>query len=147
MSKIQVTNINDLSDNASLVTDNGGIKTDKLTGKTAAASVTVTDGSVTMKLQDGLAVVGIYYDLTNNTNQQSWNVSSVTDHGTGNQQIIYTNNVSGNAISVYLCSNGNSGNGECFGSGSNSHYQRIRDSSENLVDSTQTCSSVHGDLA
>ncbi len=147
MSKIQVTNINDLSDNASLVTDNGGIKTDKLTGKTAAASVTVTDGSVTMKLQDGLAVVGIYYDLTNNTNQQSWNVASVTDHGTGNQQIFYTNNVTGNAISVYMASNGYHGNGEIFGSGSNSHYQRIRDSGGTLQDSTQTCSSVHGDLA
>ena len=123
------------------------ILVDTLTGKTAAGNVTVTDGSVTMKLQDGLAVVGIYYDLTNNINRQSWNVSSVTDHGTGNQQIFYTNNVTGNAISVYMASNGYHGNGEIFGSGSNSHYQRIRDSSATLQDSTQTHSSVHGDLA
>ena len=123
------------------------ILTNKLTGVSTAGDVTVTDGSVTMKLQDGLAVVGIYYDLTNNINQQSWNVSSVTDHGTGNQQIFYTNNVTGNAISVYMGSNGYHGNGEIFGSGSNSHYQRIRDSSATLQDSTQTHSSVHGDLA
>ena len=123
------------------------LKVDDLRGNTAAADVTVTDGSVTMKLQDGLAVVGIYYDLTNNINQQSWNVSSVTDHGTGNQQIFYTNNVTGNAISVYMGSNGYHGNGEIFGSGSNSHYQRIRDSSGTLQNTTQTCSSVHGDLA
>ena len=123
------------------------LKVDDLRGNTAAADVTVTDGSVTMKLQDGLAVVGIYYDLTNNINQQSWNVSSVTDHGTGNQQVFYTNNVTGNAISVYMASNGYHGNGEIFGSGSNSHYQRIRDSSGTLQNSTQTCSSVHGDLA
>jgi len=115
----------------------------------ASEQITVASegGAVTTSLQQGLAKVGIYYDLTNNTNQQSWNVASITDHGTGNQQIFYTNNMTGNAISVYLCSNGNSGNGEIFGSGSNSHYQRVRDTSENLVDSTQTCSSVHGDLA
>ena len=123
------------------------IKTDKLSGTAAVANVTVTDGSVTMKLQDGLAKVGIYYDLTNNTNQQSWNVTSITDHGTGNQQIFYINNMTGNAVSVYMSSNGYAGCGEIFGSGSNSHYQRIRDASGNLVDSTQTCSSTHGDLA
>ena len=123
------------------------ILTNKLTGVSTAGDVTVTEGSVTMKLQDGLAVVGIYYDLTNNINQQSWNVSSVTDHGTGNLQVIYTNNVSGNAISVYLCSNGSYGIGEVFGSGSNSHYQRIRDTGGSLQDTTQTGSSTHGDLA
>ena len=123
------------------------ILTNKLTGVSTAGDVTVTEGSVTMKLQDGLAVVGIYYDLTNNINQQSWNVSSVTDHGTGNMQVIYTNNVSGNAISVYMASNGTHGDGEIFGSGSNSHYQRIRDTGGTLLDSTQTYSSVHGDLA
>ena len=123
------------------------ILTNKLTGVSTAGDVTVTEGSVTMKLQDGLAVVGIYYDLTNNINQQSWNVSSVTDHGTGNLQVIYTNNVSGNAISVYLCSNGSYGVGEVFGSGSNSHYQRIRDMGGSLQDTTQTGSSTHGDLA
>ena len=104
-------------------------------------------GAVTTSLQQGLAKVGIYYDLTNNTNRQSWNVSSVTDHGTGNEQIFYTNNVTGNAISVYMASNGYHGGGEIFGSGSNSHYQRIRDSDGTLQDSTQTHSSVHGDLA
>jgi len=123
------------------------ILTNKLTGTSTAGDVTVTDGSVTMKLQDGLAVVGIYYDLTNNINQQSWNVSSVTDNGTGNQTITYTNNVSGNAISIYMAQNGTYGVGEIFGSGSTSHFQRIRDTGGTLIDSTQTYSSVHGDLA
>tara|TARA_E500000178_G_C16919959_1_gene706740 strand:- start:95 stop:508 length:414 start_codon:yes stop_codon:yes gene_type:complete len=116
--------------------------------KVANTSTYVSDGgNVTQNTVQGLAKVGIYYDLTNNVNQQSWNVTSVTDHGTGNQQIFYTNNVTGNAISVYMASNGYHGNGEIFGSGSNSHYQRIRDSNGTLQDSTQTCSSVHGDLA
>ena len=123
------------------------IKVDNLTGKTSAGDITVTDGSVTMKLQDGLAKVGIYYDLTNNVNRVSWNVSSVTDHGTGNQQIIYINNVATSEIAVYIASNGYQGVGEIFGSGSNSHYQRIKNVSGTLVDSTQTCSMVAGDLA
>ena len=56
MSTIQVTNINDLSDNAALVTDNGGIKTDKLTGKTTAGSISVVGegNSTTTNLQQGL---------------------------------------------------------------------------------------------
>jgi len=116
--------------------------------KMANTSTYVSDGGdVTPNTVLGLAKVGIYYDLTNNTNQQSWNVTSITDHGTGNQQIFYANNMTGNAVSVYLSSNGYAGCGEIFGSGSNSHYQRIRDASGNLVDSTQTCSSVHGSLA
>ena len=130
---------------ASFVSDE--IKTDKLTGNTAATNITVSDGSTTMKLQDGLAKVGIYYDLTNNTNQQSWNVTSITDHGTGNMQIFYIESMTGNAVSVYSAQNGTHGDGEIFGSTGNSHYYRIRNTGGTLLDSTQTYSMVHGDLA
>ena len=130
---------------ASFVSDE--IKTDKLTGNTSATNVTVSDGSTTMKLQDGLAKVGIYYDLTNNTNQQSWNVTSITDHGTGNMQIFYIESMTGNAVSVYSAQNGTHGDGEIFGSTGNSHYYRIRNTGGTLLDSTQTYSMVHGDLA
>jgi len=124
------------------------IKTDKITGVGTADDVTVTDGSVTMKLQDGLAKVGIFYDLTNNINRQSWNVSSITDHGTGNMQVFYTNNMDGNAISVYMGQNAYHGSGEIFGNTGNSHYYRIRNSTDTtLVDSANTYSSVLGDLA
>ena len=123
------------------------IKTDKLSGTAAAANVTVTDGSITMKLQDGLAKVGIYHDLTNNVIQQSFNVSTVTDIGTGNQVINYTSPMTGNAVSFYVATNGLYGAGEVFGSGGGSHYQRIRNTSWALQDSTQTHSVVHGDLA
>ena len=41
MSTIKVTNIHDTSNNVSLVTDNAGIKTDKLTGNSTAGSISV----------------------------------------------------------------------------------------------------------
>ena len=123
------------------------LKVDDLRGNTAAADVTVTDGSVTMKLQDGLAVVGINHDLTNNTIKQSFNVASVTDNGTGNQTINYTNNVVASETAIYMASNGTHGDGEVFGNGATGHFQRIRNTSGTLIDSTQTHSSVHGDLA
>lgn len=123
------------------------ILVDELQGKTTAGDITVTDASVTMKLQDGLAKVGIMYQLTSNVIQQSWNVSSVTDHGTGNFQVFYSNNVAGSAISVYHGSNGYQGVGEIFGNSTNSHYQRIKNVSGTLVDSNETYSSTHGDLA
>ena len=56
MSTIEVTNINDISGNALAVTDNGGLKTDKLTGKTTAGSISAVEGnSTTTNLQQGLA--------------------------------------------------------------------------------------------
>lgn len=123
------------------------LKVDDLRGNTAAADVTVTDGSVTMKLQDGLAVVGINHDLTNNTIKQSFNVSSVSDIGTGNQFINYTNLIATSETGMYMGSNGTYGDGEVFGSGTGGHYQRIRDTGGTLIDSTQTHSTTHGDLA
>jgi len=123
------------------------IITNKLTGKTSAGDVDVTEGSVTMKLQDGLAVVGINHDLTNNNIKQSFNVSSVSDIGTGNQFINYTNVIAISETGIYMGSNGTYGDGEVFGSGTGGHYQRIRNTSGTLIDSTQTYNSVHGDLA
>jgi len=60
------------------------IITNKLTGKTAAGDVTITDGAVTYKMQDGLAKA--YINLTGTgtiANNKSLNVSSVTDNDSG----------------------------------------------------------------
>ena len=94
MSTIQVTNINDLSDNAALVTDNGGIKTDKLTGKTTAGSISVVGegNSTTTNLQQGLCKV--WYEMGNDfLLDDSLNMASVTDDGTGILTYAYTNNM------------------------------------------------------
>jgi len=85
MSTIEVTNINDVSGNASLVTDNGGLKTDKLTGKTTAGSIAVTGegNSTTTNLQQGLAKSWVTFDMASTTPDDSFNNSSLTDSGTG----------------------------------------------------------------
>jgi len=94
MSKIQVTNINDLSDNASLVTQNGGIKTDKLTGNTTAGSISIVGegNSTTTNLQNGLAKMWANFDPTSsNTIKNSINVGSLTDNGAGDYALNATN--------------------------------------------------------
>jgi len=123
------------------------VKTDKLTGVGTAGNVTVTDGSVTMKLQDGLAVAGVNHDLTNTTIKESFNVASITDNGTGDQTVNLSNNMNGSATSIYMGCNGYAGNGEIFGNDAASYRHRNRDSSNNVQDTTQMYSTVHGDLA
>ena len=122
-----------------------------LTGKTSAGSIVVTgeSGSTTTPLQEGLAKVIIYYDTTNAANRQSINVSGVTDNGVGNSTISYTNAMVGNAISSYVSGDNYYGIGEIFGSGSSSHFHRVRGNSAytTLVDTTATHAAVFGDLA
>ena len=92
MSTIEVTNINDISGNASLVTDNGGLKTDKLTGKTTAGSISVVGegNSTTTNLQQGLAKAWFNGSATPAV-VNSFNISSVTDNSTGQFFFNYTN--------------------------------------------------------
>ena len=113
MSTIQVTNINDLSDNAALVTDNGGIKTDKLTGKTTAGSITIVGegNSTTTNLQNGLAKMWANFDPnTSNTIVNSLNISSLSDNGTGDYALNGTNNFS-DGFFVRLAGTGKAGGG------------------------------------
>lgn len=107
MSTIEVTNINDVSGNASLVTDNGGLKTDKLTGKTTAGSISVVGegNSTTTNLQQGLAKAWADYSGSGTTFSDSFNCASATDNGTGNYTITITNDFS----SGNFCVNGNLG--------------------------------------
>ena len=95
MSTIQVTNINDLSDNAALVTDNGGIKTDKLTGKTTAGSISVVGegNSTTTNLQNGLIKGFAFYAQGSDSFSNSFNIASATDNATGHAYLNLTNNV------------------------------------------------------
>jgi len=96
MSTIQVTNINDLSDNAALVTQNGGIKTDKLTGNTTAGSISVVGegNSTTTNLQQGLAKAFASFEQSGtHTFLDSFNFSSITDAAVGKSTFVFTNNM------------------------------------------------------
>ena len=57
------------------------IITDKLTGKTSAGDVTITAGSATMQMQQGLAKAWFTFNYT--ATLDSLNISSVTDSATG----------------------------------------------------------------
>jgi len=68
---------------------------DNLTGKTAAGNVTVTSegGAATMQLQQGLAKC--WHDANNAAVlEDSLNISSSVDNGTGNYQFNINNNMS-----------------------------------------------------
>ena len=124
---------------------------DNLAGRTTAGSITIVGegNTTTTNLQQGLAKVTIYYDTTNAANRQSINVSGVTDNGVGNSTISYINAMVGNAISSYVSGDNYYGIGEIFGSGSSSHFHRVRGNSAytTLVDTTATHAAVFGDLA
>lgn len=98
MSKILVTNINDLSDNASLITQSGGIKSDKLTGVTTAGSILVTGegNSTTTNLQQGLAKAWLKWNGQSNAITDSFNISSASDIGSGIATHSFTNNMNNN---------------------------------------------------
>ena len=114
MSTIKVTNIHDTSNNVSLVTDNAGIKTDKLTGNSTAGSISVVGegNSTTTNLQQGLAKASCLFDQTAPAIDASFNTSSLTDTSAGKGIVIWTNNMGG--ALTYCCTMGTS-------NGNNSH--------------------------
>jgi hypothetical protein len=73
------------------------IKVDTLTGKTSAGDITVTSegGAATMQLQQGLAKAWVNFNGTGTiATRDSFNVSSLTDGGTGKYNVNYTSNMS-----------------------------------------------------
>jgi hypothetical protein len=82
--------------------------TDKLTGKTAAGNVTITSegGSATMQLQQGVAKAWIDIPLGAASINDSFNVSSLDDDGTGDFGVNVTNSFV-NAFHVPTASNSN----------------------------------------
>lgn len=71
------------------------IITNKLTGKTSAGDVTITDGSVTFKLQDGVAKAWARFDLTGTQSiDDSLSVTSIVDVAVGKTTLNFTNTFS-----------------------------------------------------
>jgi CRISPR/Cas system CMR-associated protein Cmr5 small subunit len=86
------------------------ILVNKLTGKTSAGDITVTSegGAATMQLQQGLAKTWAHLDLkTENSIDDSLNVSSISDVATGQVSVTASNAM---ATINYTC-NGNAWNG------------------------------------
>ena len=72
------------------------LKVDKLQGRTTAGSITVTSEgtSVETNLQQGLCKAWTVCDMGDNALDDSSNVSSLTDEGTGRFYLTFTNSFS-----------------------------------------------------
>ena len=127
------------------------IITNKLTGKTAAGNVTITSegGSATMQLQQGVAKAFCHFSTS--TTQDSFNVASTVDAGTGQYKSTYTNNMSNAEQSV--TTNGFRDSDQYIGNRSNdnatTHHQIncFTRGSATRVDTDTAIGVIHGDLA
>ena len=72
------------------------LKVDDLRGNTAAGNITITSegGAATMQLQQGVAKAWVNFDATTTSARDSFNVSSITDNGTGIETTGFTSSMS-----------------------------------------------------
>ena len=125
------------------------LKVDTLTGVTTAGSISVTGegNSTTTNLQQGLTKVWVRFNGTSTVAvNDSLNVSGLTDHGTGDYQVNFTNNM-GN---VNYANTSNSNNAHALNGNANS-ADNLRvgtyNSGTSLIDSSRVMSDANGDLA
>ena len=106
LTKIQIPNSD--SDVISLDASTGNVTLNKTLGGT---SVTVQgEGTATTNLQQGLAKSWISYRGTSTVEiRDSLNVGSLTDNGTGDYKITFTNNMGNNLYPVTMASDHDSG--------------------------------------
>jgi len=126
------------------------IKVDTLTGKTSAGDITVTSegGAATQSLQQGLAKAWGHFEGSDAILDDSLNTSSLTDVGTGDFQINFSNdmdNVNYAAVAAgrdtAIISN------RADGYTTTSYNFVVRNSAFTAVDRDDTTYVVHGDLA
>ena len=125
------------------------LKVDTITGVSTAGSIAVTGegNSTTTNLQQGLAKVWTRFNGTSTIAvNDSLNVSGLTDHGTGDYQVNFTNNMA-NANYAHTA---NSNNALALNGNANSD-DNLRvgtyDGSISLADSSRVFSVAQGDLA
>jgi len=89
-------------------------KTDELTGKTSAGSIAVTGegGSTTTNLQQGLAKAWAAFQQSGtHTMRDSFNMSSISDIGTGQSRFVFVNSMSNADYATTGCSGEQTGGG------------------------------------
>lgn len=140
----------------------GVIKVNELQGRTAANDITVTVGaSATISLKKGL--VSAYISVNQTSTQainDSFNVASIADNGTGLTGVTYTNNMSVNSYAVTMADNGQVFSGSAGGVNSNGNYavagnQKLtsqhgidaRNQANTVTDKDDASTIVAGDLA
>ena len=117
-----------------------------------AASI-AGEGTATTSLQQGLAKVWANFDGSGTPAfRDSLNAASITDNGTGDQTVNFTNNMNNDDFSrvTAVGENANTGGNRVSGLRlpSTSSYRIITmNTSATDVDCQDNCSTVHGDLA
>ena len=124
------------------------ILVDNLTGKTSAGDITVTSegGAATMQLQQGLAKSWNRYESDGTASiENSFNIASITDNGTGNITSTFSSNMSNaNHSAPALATSMNTVHqGEASSSVTIIHYN----SSHSASDVSKAMVAVLGDLA
>ena len=126
------------------------LKVDKFTGVTTAGSIDVTGegNSTTTNLQQGLAKVWCNY-VTASTfvNNDSFNVASLTDAGTGRCKIVFTNIFSNDKFASTGLSGVGYGQYSLNGQETNLADHLTYDGSNAAADSSENTMVAHGDLA
>ena len=132
------------------------LKVDKFTGVTTAGSISVTGegNSTTTNLQQGLAKSWVHVSQSSTqTLDDSLNVTSITDNGSGETSCTFTNTM-GNSTWCASVSTGssNADNRHIIFNANNTtrlkmEVYQVRSDSLSAVDADDICGVVHGDLA
>lgn len=129
------------------------IKVDSLNGKTSAGNITITNGTITQKLQDGVVSTYSLYDQQNNAVDMSINVSSVTDSATGRYGLNLSNNyttaqqyIIGHSAQSWF-SNAGADSSPLYGVSTASVLEFIHVEGGTVRDTQYNADSVIGDLA
>ena len=131
------------------------LKVDAILGNSAAGSVTVTGegNSTTTNLQQGLAKAWANYHAPDPANiRDDFNITSLTDNGTGYFTVNLTNAMSSDDyVRTGSCGeNANTGGNRVLGlrlPATNSFNINTRNTGGTLSDTQDTCVAVLGDLA
>jgi len=123
------------------------IKVDTIQNK---AGSTTLDADKLPDMYSGSAKAWLNYNGSTNTILKSFNISSLTDNGTGQHDGNFTSNMDGISFSAPACSRQGGGAGDKhYTSPDDSSNIRvvIYNSSGSFVDSDNVSVAVHGDLA
>ena len=124
------------------------LKVDKFTGVTTAGSISVTSGSTTTNLQQGLAKAFHGYGDnsagTLNANSATLNIASYVDQGTGQSALFLTNPVTNTTNCV---TGSTQGYDYGFYLNSTTEYRAGNVNSSGNYSDGITHTTVHGDLA
>lgn len=135
------------------ITFNDTIKIDTIKGKTTAGSIVVTSEgtSTTTNLQQGLAKMWFYKNTAGTAFADSFNTSSLTDTGTGDFTVVFSNNMNnafyGLGKGSTIAHDGQTSSGGEQLAGIESSSLRIKTYQNGGIGDFPTLGSIHGDLA